>query len=490
MDQDRQPADASRSRGLAPLTAATRQRLQKVFEHGRRCAEKHDHTYANQLFSQCVAEDPGNLIYLQNFFANLQQKYGDDKKGAKFAGLKIKSHRSALTRSAGKGNWDSAFQSGCAALALNPWDIPTLIAMARACAELQNNECQLFYLRWAMNVDAKHIEANRQAALALERMGQFDQSIACWGRVDQAKPQDEEARRAIARLSVEKTIFEGGYDANLLTGNQEQGEHANLSIAQLSKGATSVDEAESLAAEEDLSPEKRVVAAIRTDPTNLENYLQLADICLRENRFIDAEAVLGRGLSVSGGGDMRFRARLEDVELRRAKNQTTVAEQRYQQNPTAEAEQLIAKLREQANQVELEIYAARAQREPNNARLQYEMGLRLKRAGKIKDAIPALQAARTDSKRKPAILVELGECFQKIEQYKLALSNYEQASEACRESDSETRCLALYRAGVLATGMKEFDRAERHLTELAGLDYGYRDVSERLDKIARLRDIG
>ena len=121
--------------------------------------------------------------------------------------------------------------------------------------------------------------------------------------------------------------------------------------------------------------------------------------------------------------------------------------------------------------------------------MQYEFGLRLRRAGKIKEAISAFQAARADTKRKPVVLVELGECFQKIEQFKLSLTNYEQAIEACRDSDAETRHLALYRAGVLATGMKEYDRAERYLSELAGLNFGYRDVSERLDKIARLRDI-
>jgi hypothetical protein len=40
----------------------------------------------------------------------------------------------------------------------------------------------------------------------------------------------------------------------------------------------------------------------------------------------------------------------------------------------------------------------------------------------------------------------------------------------------------------LATGLRELDRAERHLSELAGLDFGYRDVADRLDKIAQLRN--
>ena len=48
--------------------------------------------------------------------------------------------------------------------------------------------------------------------------------------------------------------------------------------------------------------------------------------------------------------------------------------------------------------------------------------------------------------------------------------------------------LALYRAGVLATEFKDIDRAEKYLTRLASIDFGYRDVADRLDKLAQLRD--
>jgi hypothetical protein len=39
-------------------------------------------------------------------------------------------------------------------------------------------------------------------------------------------------------------------------------------------------------------------------------------------------------------------------------------------------------------------------------------------------------------------------------------------------------------------GLEDLSLAEKHLTELAGLEYGYRDVAERLDKIAELRHKG
>ena len=479
---------AGRTRGPPPPPTAVRQRLQKLFEHAQRCLEKDDHDYANQLFTQCVVEDPDNLIYLQRFLANLQKKFGDNKKGGKLAGLKIKSRRSALAKAAGKGDWPAAFQAGCAALAVNPWDIPTLLAMAEACDELGINECQLYYLRWAMGVDAKDVAVNRHAALTLQRIGQFDQAIACWHRVEQAKPHDEEALQAISRLSLEKTIHKGGYDGDLLRGDLSTAPKEETSVARLSKGAAEGQQ------QDNLSSVERLHAALAADPTQMENYLLLADLLIHDARLDEAEKLLERGLSASGGGDLNIRQRLEDIQLRRARHQLAIAENRHAQEPTEETQQHVVHFRKLANQIELEVYAVRADRDPGNARLKFELGLRLKRAGKTKEAITTLQAALSDPQRKALALLELGECFQKIEQYKLALASYEQSVQAALEitgeADSEVRRLALYRAGVLATGLRELDRAERHLTELAGLDFGYRDVADRLDKIAHLRDSG
>jgi hypothetical protein len=71
------------------------------------------------------------------------------------------------------------------------------------------------------------------------------------------------------------------------------------------------------------------------------------------------------------------------------------------------------------------------------------------------------------------------------------MSNYESAIEALADrGEPELRKKALYRAGVLAMGLEDLNLAEKHLTELAGLEYGYRDVAERLDRIAELRHKG
>jgi hypothetical protein len=41
---------------------------------------------------------------------------------------------------------------------------------------------------------------------------------------------------------------------------------------------------------------------------------------------------------------------------------------------------------------------------------------------------------------------------------------------------------------VLAAGLDDRDAAQKYLGTLAGLDFGYRDVAQRLDKLAAPKD--
>jgi hypothetical protein len=88
------------------------------------------------------------------------------------------------------------------------------------------------------------------------------------------------------------------------------------------------------------------------------------------------------------------------------------------------------------------------------------------------------------------VQLHLGESFQYIKQFPLALSSYEAAVQATDDFQADTKKLALYRAGVLAAELKNREKAEKYLTQLAGMDFGYRDVADRLDKLSALGDTG
>ena len=180
-----QPAAPDGS-GRLPLPPATRRRVQQCFEHGSKSAAKGDFDYATNMFVSCLKEDPGNPIYIKQFLLNLSKKYNDNKKGSKLAGIKGATIKGSIKKAAYSKDWKSLMAAGLELLKLNPWDISTLTAMANACDEMKNDEGQLTYLKWALDVNQKDPEVNRFCGRALARMGQFDQAIACWHRVEQA----------------------------------------------------------------------------------------------------------------------------------------------------------------------------------------------------------------------------------------------------------------------------------------------------------------
>jgi tetratricopeptide (TPR) repeat protein len=167
-----------------------------------------------------------------------------------------------------------------------------------------------------------------------------------------------------------------------------------------------------------------------------------------------------------------------------------IAEKRVQEQDTPEHRATLERLRAVHVKQEIDVYAARCERYPENVTWKYELAMRLKAAGNYAEAIRGFQEVLQDARRKGAVSLELGECFQKIKQYQLAMQNYQTAVESLTDREMELRKRALYRAGVLATGLNDTDAAQKYLGTLAGLDFGYRDVAERLDKLGPARDKG
>ena len=388
---------------------------------------------------------------------------------------------------ASRGAWNDAITTGAQALKKSPGDTGVISEMASACQQLGHNDCALYYLRWALDVAPSDAEINKQAADLLESMGEFDQAIGCWMRVQQQKPADETAKKAIARLSVEKTIDDGKYNPQLLSGAAEVDVPTTLRIADASISTDKAAEEVAARHSDQETSEEALRAAIDNEPRNPEHYSSLADRYVEEGRLQDAETLLAKAIKVSDSEDIDLLEKLEEVHLTRMRHRAVSAKRRAEKQGSAAANKLAELTLTESHRAEAKVFGARARRDPGDPEAQYEFGLRLKRIGKFREAIKPLQAARSSQKRLAEVQLLLGECFQQIEQHQLAIRSYEASLAACDDDWSDLKKLAHYRAGVLAMGLGELEKAESHLTELAAADFGYRDVGERLDKIARIR---
>jgi tetratricopeptide (TPR) repeat protein len=467
------PEESQQGDGKQPLSPAKRKRLQQCFEHANLQMSQGNYDYATELFTQCVAGDPANLIYLQSFLANLKKKYNDNKKGSKLALIQLPRARSGVKKATAHEDWLGVIKAGLEALKLNPWDVSTLSQMADASNAMGNHDVQLACLKTALEANPKDPHVNRLCAEALRELGQFDQAMACWHRVEQAKPGDEEAGRQIASLAVEKTIAKGGYE------DPDRRSTALEAEKQQPKREEVVE----------LTAEQRLEREIARNPKDASKYVELAELHMTRERYERAEQMFAKALEISAEDD-DIRERWEDAQLRHLRQNLVKAESEAKQSDSQEAKKRFQQLKQELNAKELEVHQNRVKRYPNNLTFRYDLGVRYQMNGRYNEAISEYQQARNDPRRKGVCMLALGQCFQQIKQYRLAMSHYESAIQEIPDRDASNKKLALYLAGRLATAMKDYEVGERHLTTLAGMDFSYRDVSKLLDKIAELRESG
>jgi len=441
----------------------------QCFQRGTQNAAKNI-DYAIEMFATCVAGDLANPVFLQYLVGTLRKKHGGKSAGP-LSSLFSAPARGGLRKLAAAGKHRELLLQGLEIIRTNPNDQGCLMLMADACGSLGFLDAQRVYLKAALDAAPADPDVNRQCAAFLASQGEYDQAIQCWRRVGATKGLADEADRAVAKLSVEKTISAG----KGLTGRQAPA------------GTAQKPPAEGEAARSPADRRKELEQAIAADPTKIDSYLELADILERDASLADAQRILSKALAVSGN-DLTVQEHIEDRHLRWGRHRVVLAEKRVTEEDTPENRDTLERLRSALLKQEIEIYAARAARYPENMTWKYELAMRLKFAGNYAEAIKHFQETMNDARRKGAIALELGECFQKIRQYQLAMRNYEAAIESLTDREMELRKRALYRAGVLAAGLDDADTARKHLAALAELDFGYRDVARRLDKLSPAKD--
>lgn len=156
-----------------------------------------------------VQTDPADIRYVRALIASLHAKFKDNRKGAPFAGFRARRAKRHLHRAWLKQDLRAVVRNALEILRVNPWDIYALRSMASAANASGNGDCEFLYLRHALEAGPKDIDTNIQCANALAARGEYDRAVACWQRVEQLRPGDERAHRAISELTVRKSLRSG-----------------------------------------------------------------------------------------------------------------------------------------------------------------------------------------------------------------------------------------------------------------------------------------
>ncbi len=484
MVQNQSSAASTAPQGPTPLSPAARKRLHQCYERGVDMAKKGEFDYAHSMFSECVLNDLANLEYVEAMLSNLQKKYRNNKKGARIKGF---GGRGGLKKAIAAEDWEEVFRLGFDILKSNPWDVQALRGIADGCKANRFNEVELRYLKNALDANPKDVDVNRHCAESLTRMGQFDQAIACWHRIETLDKKNSDAKQRISELTIAKqtgvmpdgTAIPSAPAAAATEPVSAPAEHSTKpSVPEKNSTETAEPSAE--------SEIEQLEALVEADTADVDDYASLTKAYWSAGRHRDALQMLKKALQTAGGS-IQLRELYEDAHINMIKSQVQIAEQRAASEKTDETISMVKRFRTELNRQEVQVYAARCDRYPDEDRLKYELAVRLKRDGNFREAAKYYELAREIPEFRNQATFDLGECCQQLRQYGNAMKCY-QASIEGYAGDQPERLLALYRGGVLAAALKKYENAEKYLAELVDMDSKYRDAAARLDKVRQISD--
>ena len=158
-------------------------------------------------------------------------------------------------------------------------------------------------------------------------------------------------------------------------------------------------------------------------------------------------------------------------------------EQLETQPEDAEAKTQQAELTAKLNDTELEHYRLCVENYPTDLAAKYEYGLRLLQNKRYNEAIPLFQEAQKDPRRKISAMDKIGSCFFMKGWYADAVDVFARAIDAYEIKDDGLAKELRYN---LARAYEEQGQKEKALDvyrRIAQLDFGYKDVSARVDRL-------
>jgi len=316
-------------------------------------------------------------------------------------------------------------------------------------------------------------------------MGQYDKAVAACQRAVRMKPDDKELADEFKNLSAELTMSKGKYGVE---GDFRQSIRDRETQARLYAQDRMVKTEDYR-----LSAVEEARKAYAKDPDVAQNAFNLADaLADLEQEDAESEAIQLLSDAAESHKDFRFAERAGLLRIRQGRRRLRAAKKQLKAEPSdAAAQANVRDLTEALSRTELEHYRLCVENYPTDLSAKYEYGLRLMRSERYNEAIPLLQDAQKDPRRRISAMDKIGYCFFMKGWYADAIDVFSRAIDSYEIKDDAIAKELRYNLALAHESQGDRDRALELYRKIAQLDFGYKDVSDRVDRLrAELKSAG
>ncbi len=308
-------------------------------------------------------------------------------------------------------------------------------------------------------------------------LGQYDKAVAACQRASRMRPEDKDLADECKNLSAELAMSKGKYDGD---GDFRQSIRDRETQAKMyaQDRVIKTQDYRVSAVEE----ARKEYARAPELPKNLFNLADaLADL---ETDEAENEAIQLLEQAYVGRHNFSFEERAGLVRIGQLKRKLREVRKQLETQPDSdEAKSRQAELTAQLTEAELEHYRLCVENYPTDLTHKYEYAQRLLLDQRYNEAIPLFQEAQRDPRRKIAAMDKIGCCFFLKGWYADAVDVFTQAIAAHEIKDDGLAKELRYNLARSYEEQGQKDKALDIYRRIAQLDFGYKDVSARVDQL-------
>jgi predicted Zn-dependent protease len=442
----------------------------EMFDKGVAALQKNNLDYAVTLLLQVVKNEPG-FYECREALRAAQHKRAGNRGGGMFR--KLLGSASSLTRGqmALRSNPFDAIIIAEEALNDDPSNMAAHELLAEAALLSRLPKTALLSLEVAFRANP----ANRKLA---EKLSDAHSQLGNRGRAERilrdllaVDPHDPALNEKLKNLLANRTMDEGGYQ-QLADGSGSyrdilRDKEQAKSLEMEGREVKDADVASRLIAEQE--------ARLAADPDNQKILRTLAELNLKKGDTAAAIGWFERVLAVTGLNDPQILQQIRDARLAQAD-----AEEKALDRSAPDHAEKAAALRTSREAFLLEDARRRAEANPTDLHVRFELGELYFRAGRIGEAIAELQKAQNNPTRRIAAMNLLARAFARRGMNDLAARKLEEALKEKLVFDEEAKDLR-YELGTILEKVGRAADAMEQFKLIYEQDISYRDVMARVD---------
>ncbi len=281
------------------------------------------------------------------------------------------------------------------------------------------------------------------------------------------------------------TAIKGSKDASARASMQKQKWDENADMRSLMRNSAENEELEKAArtglTKEQLEERRdKVVEKYNLDPNHLATVKDLASLYEQLEDWHNSHTFYGWAHSLSNG-DVALATKAAAMKDKALETDLKNLEAAAALDPGNEELKAALEARK-ADRIAEQVQEAqqRVDQNPTDPQLRFELGTALYKAGEHSAAIPHLQQATRNPHIRTKVLLTLARCFRAKNMFDLSIKTLSDALADLVAMDN-TKKEVLYEKGLIHTEMGDKDAALECFKQIYEVDYGYRDVANRVE---------